>query len=72
MHVFTPVPELLFKCAQFQLLIIMESWETNPFLDALILTTNIILVHSNISFSPHRHLPLDPQTFLIFFDTRKA
>ena len=46
MHVFTPVPELIFRCAQFQLLISMESRETNPFLDALILTTNIVLVFS--------------------------
>ena len=41
-----PRPESIFKRAQFQSLISMESWEINPFLDALILTTNIVLVFS--------------------------
>ena len=41
-----PIPELIFKCARFQSLVIMESWEINPFLDALILT-NIVLDFSS-------------------------
>ena len=92
-----PRPESIFKRAQFQSLISMESWEINPFLDALILTTNMVkmtaaaaaaakslqscltlcdcstsLVPPNINLSPHCHLPLDPHTFLVFFETRKA
>ena len=51
MHVFTPVSESIFRCAQFQSLISTESWEINPFLDALILTTNIILDFSYMQTS---------------------
>ena len=37
-----PCPESTFKSAQFQSLISMESWEINPFLDTLIVTTNMV------------------------------
>ena len=45
------VPESILGCAQFQSLISTESWEINPFLDALILNTNIILDFSYMQTS---------------------
>ena len=60
MHVFTPVPESIFKWAQFQSLISVESWEINPFLDALILTTNNIL---DFSTSKHQSFTSLSSTF---------